>query len=551
MKNNLRLLVLFFCVVFIATSCHKPVPDLALLIPKDAASVFEVDPKALTDKLSASGIGIDSLANMFFTSKNQYALHWNDVKNSGIDLAKPVFTFNGESGSIQNGNTKSMCVIASINDKNKLVSFLKKQKPGGDFLSGGKYQYVALGNDFVAGWTDKVLIISSVTGGNSAPGTYNSGEGTLSQQQLTTLFSLNEAQSIASIGEFRDMLSKNGDIHFWSNPASQLNAVPMLGMTKLATLFEDTYTEGTIDFDNGKAVAETETHYNKTFADLLEKYPSRQIDKSMIANYPKPVNGFSIVAFNPKILFDIIHYLGFDTMADGYISQMGFTLNDVMNAFSGDIAFMMSDIFVKDDVPGVSNMNTKNGAFILNMRIGNKDAFNKMLTGLVNKNILTKNGDEYQFGNFGGHSFTIEITNDNLLIGSSDELIKSYEAANNKNVIPADVEKEINNKSMALYVDVNSILKNISTNDTTGKTVLQQAQSTFKNVIGTYDEPGGKTIKGNFELNFINNNENSLASIVKFFGILQQENIRNKISPPVFMNQIPRNDTDSSADDSD
>ena len=153
----------------------------------------------------------------------------------------------------------------------------------------------------------------------------NSADEAQSHQQLTALFTQTESNSVASISEFKNALNKPGDIHFWSNASGSLSAIPMLGMTKISSLFQDTYTDGTIDFENGKAVATAETHYNKTLSDILKKYPSKEIDKSMISRYPQPINGFGIVAFNPKVLLDILHYLGYDTMADDYISQMGFT----------------------------------------------------------------------------------------------------------------------------------------------------------------------------------------------------------------------------------
>ena len=221
---------------------------------------------------------------MFFKKNDGYAMRWNEIQNSGISLTKPFFVFNTSSGSMQNGNTNSTAVIASIDDKDKLVAFLKKQEPGGAFLSETKYQYVSLGNGHIAGWNDKVLIISMAEGNTS--GNYSSGQGTLAQQQLTTLFAQQEAASIASVGEFRDLIAKKGDIHFWSNPASKLSSIPMLGMTKITTLLQDAYTDGTIDFENGKVIATTETHVNKTLSDMLNKYPAREIDENMLKQLP-------------------------------------------------------------------------------------------------------------------------------------------------------------------------------------------------------------------------------------------------------------------------
>ena len=89
MKNKFSLPVIISFLLFAFSSCKQNVPQLALYVPKDAASVFVIDVKAITDKINSSGITLDSLANMF--NKNENGLHWSDIENSGIDLTKSVF----------------------------------------------------------------------------------------------------------------------------------------------------------------------------------------------------------------------------------------------------------------------------------------------------------------------------------------------------------------------------------------------------------------------------------------------------------------------------
>ena len=81
---------------------------------------------------------------------------------------------------------------------------------------------------------------------------------------------------------------------------------------------------------------------------------------------------------------------------------------------------------------------------------------------------------------------------------------------------------------MAMYVDVNGLLKNFNVHDSSGKAVLQNAQSTFKNFIYTADKTSGQTFTGNAEINFINTNQNSLASIIKFISIIHQQHLMHK-----------------------
>ena len=541
MKNRFPVFAIL-CVAMIAfAACEKPVSQFALYIPKDASLVFTVDTKAVMDKIASSGMTIDSVVNMLTEQNDEQALRWTDIKNSGVDLNQPVSFFSKETNSIQSGNMKSNGLIAQVEDAKKLEAFLKKERPDNDILSGGKYKYISLGDGAIGGWTDKIFIISSVTGGNVSPGTYSTGEGTLSQLQLTTLFTQDKSASIASVDEFNDMLSKKGDIRFYTNSSVNLAQAGMLGMTKAKELLQGGYTEGTINFEKGKMVAAAETHNNKTLADMLGKYPSKEINKDMLTNYPNPVNAFGIIAFNPKVLADILQYLGFDMMANGYTSQMGFSINDIFNAFSGDIAIIVSpgkENSSETETPDYKLSAKYYSAFLLNMGIGDKVAFNKVMSGLLNKQVLTKSGDQYQLGTHGGHGFVIEATGDNFYISSGDALIKAYEAGNNKSSLPADVDKEISNKSMAVYIDIAALL-NTKAKDSSLDIHLHDrslafnntraaAKETFKNFIASTDKGDGKTMKANLELNFVNAGENSLASFVKFMAIAHKENPDHK-----------------------
>jgi len=538
MKHKFLSAVIVTMFVF---GCKKPVSPLAEFIPKGAATIFMVDVNGIKDKVNSSGITIDSLVHLLSDDQTGNAIRWSDITNSGIDLEVPFFIFSDQNNSIQNGNTANFGLVAQIENEGKLIDFLKKHNPGAEVKQDSKYKYMELRHGYLAGWKNNILIaLGSIYGGAGS-------DEARSHQRLTTLFTQNESASIASVGEFRDMMKKTGDIHFWINASSNLASFGMLGMTKLGSLLQDTYTEGTITFEKGKAKASAETHYNKTLSDILSKYPSREIDKTLISRYPDPVNGFGVVAFSPKVLIDILQYLGFDTMADGYLSEAGFTTTDVVNAFKGDIGVIFSDFRIEEGaIPNMPGINTKRPAaqFLLNAVIGDKAAFNRVMNGLVKQRILTKNGDQYQLGIVGGHDFVIEATPDNFFIASDDALIKAYESSNNKSGLSPDVEKEINGKSSAMYVDIGKLLdtsRQVALHDAyvfsdSGKTWLA-AKSTFRNVIGYTEKGDGKTTRSAFELNTVNQNENSLASLVKFIAVVQHEDWRHRksvdIHPPI------------------
>jgi hypothetical protein len=534
MKNKISTIAaICFAIVFFA-ACKKPSSQLALYVPADASVVLTIDIKTLTDKITSSGLSIDSLTNLFSNPIGESSLNWSDIKNSGISLDKPVYVFFKEMNTVQMGNVRNSAFMAEVNNTQKLEAFLKNKKPGKNILSADKYRYIALGDDYVAGWTDKILIVSQVTGGNEAPGNYGTGEGTLSQQLLTTLFTQKKPASIADADGFEDMLAKPGDVHFYTNntPGIAMDKIP--GLSAVQPLIKDSYTAGVVNFEKGKVTASVLTHYSKELANMLDKYPSKKINTDMISNYPDTLTGFVILSFNTGIITDLLHYAGVDNMTDGYTSTLGFTSRDVVNAFSGDIALLFSYNRSTAEQLALSH----NISYLLNFGIADNALFNKVLNGLLDKQLLTKNGDQYRIGNTGGQGFVIERGNNNLFIASSDMLIKTYQSGSNKTPLPAGIEKQISNKSMAMYVDLNHFLNDAGAADTLTKvnphdnysmfSISQSAKQTFKDFIVTTDKGDSKTAQADMELNFVNTNENSLASLVRFISFAKADQLKNR-----------------------
>ena len=56
--------------------------------------------------------------------------------------------------------------------------------------------------------------------------------------------------------------------------------------------------------------------------------------------------------------------------------------------------------------------------------------------------------------------------------------------------------------------------------DTSDHTLMNSAKQTFKDAIVTSENISGNTIKGRLELRMVNDKENSLASLTRYFGTL-------------------------------
>lgn len=529
MKLSPKSLLLLVTVVAVFASCKKSVPKQVKYIPKDATFVLGINTKSLYEKAGKGNISLDSVFNTFSkeaadpdVTKMKNAI--GDLKDAGLDLSEQIYLFVKTGGSIMNGKSVSMATIALLKDASKFEAYLKKQKADVSIKKEAKYSYAALGNDFVAGWSSDVAIISNVSGGRNAPGSYSSGEGTLSQAQLTTLFEQKDDESAGSISEFRDLVKESADAFFWYNSSSALDQVPMLGMTKISDLFKDAYTAGTINFEDGKIVADTKSYSSKALQDILKKHPSQDLDLKMVTQYPSSnIDGFVSFSFNPELLIDILKYSGFDGQANQVFGDLGFTATDVAKAFKGDIAAVVSDLSViTKPNPYYPAVTTKQPEvkFIFNAKVGDKASYEKVMGALEKKGLISKSGNEYRITSFNvGVPYSID--DKNILFGLDSAVLQSYKAGNGNANLPDDIKSKSSGQAAAVFIDINKILTAIPL-DSGAKAeevaLMDKAKATFKNVSATTGHFDGKLSKSEIEFKFVDDKKNSLVSLLEFFA---------------------------------
>ena len=507
----------------VLSSCNKGLPKQTKYIPKDATFVLGIDPKSLAGKLSGSHIAMDSLFKTF--GDTGFASHLgiknrDDIKNSGIDWQGDFFVFVNSSGSVMNGQTTSLGVVAAMKSAADLEAFLKKDYPSADIKKADNYSYVVLQYGFVAGWNGDVVILSNVfnTGHSEDMANPQTDRSIASQKQLDALFTQKEDASVASIGKFRDLVTQSADMLFWTNSSNTLASIPFLGMTKAADLLSNSYSAGTINFENGKVRMDTKYYLGKDLSDILSKYKGPTVDMSMVSRYPSPVNGYALFSFDPQIIAAIMKFIGLDVTANQFLQQIGLSLDDILNSFKGDFGVVFSDLGVtkkpNEFSPGDS-IKSNSGKFIVNVTIGDKRSYDKVASALAAKGMMAQQNGQYVFPQMNGYA--MEADDKNLIIASDADLLQQYKTGSSgRTGVPNDITDRSKGSSFVFYADIYSLLKNVPAESPESIEMLNEAQQTFKNFIATTDNYNGKTMDGVFELNTVNDKENSLVSIMKF-----------------------------------
>jgi len=526
MKKLTSFLLLALAAALIFTSCSKPAGKQAKYIPKDAYMVFSLNTKSVIDKATKGGYSVDSLIDMLADNKDSAKKakdRYEDLKNSGIDFDQPATGYLKMGGSIMAGQSVSAAGIVSLKSTSSFEAYLKKENPGKDIKKGSNYSYMELDNSSVAGWNDDVAIFAGKS--NNAANDMGSSSPAQSQEMLTTMFSLKESESIISVKGFDEMAKKTADMSFFVN-AEAMPANPMISMTKLSDLLKGSYAIGTADFEDGKIAVSFTSHQSQAMADLLKKYPAREIDLGMVEKYPGNVQGFMVGAIDPGFLPAMVQYLGFDALANEYLQKAGLTvtINDIFKAFKGDFAVVGGDFSMeKKTVTEMGGYKLEHPftsetpvfKLITNITI-DKSNYDKMAAALAEKDILELQNGQYVFPGMTG-GYIMSTTDKNLYIASGTDVLQQYIAGTGKNNLPGEVHDKIKGKVFALYFDINGIISAIPVDDHASKQAsMDNAKSTFKYVLAVGDRGDGKESTANLDFVMMNSKENSLVTLIRY-----------------------------------
>lgn len=543
---SLNWLLLF--VVFIA-SCKSSVPKQTKYIPKDASVVLAINPKKLQDKLADSKISLDSIMRSAFSSDTSMMITSNDIANSGIDFSKDIFLFVNQSGSMMNGSSVTTGVVAVLNKASAFEDFLKKKMPSLQIKKENDYSYAALKNGFVAGWNDDIALIDNVTGYSGQNGAQAAAPDA-AHQQLTALFAQKEDASLASVKQFKDANDGKADIFFWSSSNGALSTIPMVGMSKASDLFKDTYTSGAINFEDGEVDVDLKSFPNATFADTLKKYAGPKVDMDLLNKYPGAVNGYALFSFDPKLVVAILNFAGVLQTANQFLQNQGYTLDDVVKAFKGDFAIIFSNIAMQQKEVQGYKYSAPVAHLIVDAAIGDKASYDKIVSQLAKQGLMVQKNGQYvpAMLDENPQGYTMYSDNKNIVFSSDSALLKQYVAGSGKVSLPDGINSKTKGTAVSFYVDIASIL-NVVPKDSSSGEAVNAAKQTFKDVIATSDNYSNGEIKGHAELHTVNEKENSLATLTRYFGSLSQTMKRMKEATgtdDVTMPAVP----DSSAMDS-
>ena len=546
MKKYFSHFLILFTVSFTLHSCGSKNEEGAL-IPSNSLYVSVMDLESMSKNLTWEEIKTSGWYNSIKT--NSEMSDWakkvlGSPEESGINFKKNLIFFSGHTSA---GKTY-MAFSGSLVNQRDFDQFNKQNSNPGDIKKDGKISMLSLSDNQLVGWNDNNFVYLSsvrvslpeINMASGDPGNINSAPLNQSElmQECKNIFTLKKDSSLSGNKIFSALMKEKGDVRFYMNGEEVMknNPVPGIGnMLNTDVFFKNNVTTLTIEFDKGEIEVQQKQYASKELLNYFKENTGSKINKEMIERIPsQDVMAVIALSIKPDAIQNLIKLLGADGLANMFLQQAGFSLDDVSKATDGNILFVMSD--AKANVnPMDSNKFKMDFNALLAMGVKDEPSFKKIVNGA--KNLL---GEDNM-----AKEFPITLT-DKMMVISNGPYASQY--LGNESKSKFDFLDEIDDAPMGAYFDIQKMisLANSSTKPSLEKdSIVAENLKMWKNVIITGGEVKNGALEIKAEIKLMDNNTNSLKQLNSFFYTMSQlqkrmestsstgRNLDSLLTPPV------------------
>lgn len=530
MRRN-SLLILSALAILVA-SCGNKGGKSGLLVPKDAAMVLHINSSSLTSKLSWDELRQSSwFKEMSEKSTDSTARQLlEDPASSGIDTKADLVLYVRKAGA-----GSYMVFEGSLNDADKfekLLVELNKEKPK-EIKKDGDLSYMSADDEGVMLWNKSrfAFINNSDVPDMNSMGKNQGGSLKFSSDSLRAFgrdaLNLKGDDNLDSDKRFADLIKDGSDFHLWVNSSGYASPGGIASMMKLSVLFEGNVSAVSMNFDNGKITGKSKTYYNEEMSKLLAKHKPENISTAMLNRIPSS-NVAGVIAFNypPQGLQEFLKVLGVDGMANGFLADMNYSIEEFVKANKGEVLMAVSDIGMVSPKTDTTGGNVTTWGPDMNVlfatSVADEASFQKLVTILEG---VSKNMGQ---GKMPQISYQIQ---NGWFAASNNDAHKANFLAGTAGGKQAFVDK-ISGHPMGVYIDLNKIItatgsKSMATADSSAKRMYDLSLATWQDIVGYGGEYKDNVVVFDFEVNFVDKNTNSLKQLNRYFDniyLVQKEN---------------------------
>lgn len=541
MQRNIFSYCLLLLAISLLAACASKTPKELNLIPNNASVMVSINTGLVQTKLSKAGISADSIVRKLIhidTTHANLMQQYNDLLKAGIDWKNSVTIFRTTKVYPNKSFSNFTNVIIGITDSAKLSAYLSKidYLKGRDIHQEKNYAYIQMDGDGIISWNKQDVILTVQQYTEQPLGLFPDSIMHVNQpdaiskvdelhKEVNRFYNLSSSASLGAIPLVQSLFKTAADGYFYNTTTNALNTfnTGMLQLPKLADLLNNNITTATFNFDAGQIAANTNFYPNRLMKAILETYKSGKIKTGLIEHYPsKNIDMAMLFSFNPKIIDGILQQLDVAPLVDGFLDKAGIPASAIYEAFTGDVAVVLSDLNLKKNNPSKNNW----GKLFMNLCIGNTASFHKIMDKTAESGWVVKQNNTYTAGKLmEAMNITLTCDDKNMIITNDTALLKTYKAGNAPIAFNDDILKQMKGGQTFFYGDIDKVIRALNDDSTQTNVAIQH---TFKDMIIKGEGFDGTASKGTYLIRMQNTQQNSLVSILQLFPYIAEQMQKNR-----------------------
>ncbi len=538
MRRYFHSTILLFLAIGLFSACNR-LPDHARYVPKDAIAVAGINLKGLGKKIAWNMItGSKLFKEMQKRIPEQHAKDAvNGIEKAGIDALNTFYIYVKTDTRFIGGNR--ITGLVPLSDASQWEAYVKQTFPQVVIQQKGDRKEAKLGNNMFVGWSKSLLIIINIMPAET-PADGNMQQGSTVDMaalsaEMDNAFNVTKENSIVNIKRFTDLETEGHDLTFWLNYdllMSQYmsgNVAQKMGVSLSDELWKDAGFTAGFDFVKGKITGDMRYYMSADMKDIGTELGALNTDKDMLDRLPNQ-NMDMLVAMHlsPKGVKSILEKMNLLGLVNIGLSTEGLNADNVLDAFTGDMAFVMNDFslhtesvtdsFMGQTVVHQNQMPTLSMSYV--MKINKKEEFQKIIKLAEEVKGLQSIA--------GGYAIPLDDKDSVYVMMNDQFLVVSNKYANATGMLKGDFKSQkmpevaasqVTGHPVALYMDIQQMFKNIDATinqSSHDSAMIMESKKLLNNMSLTGGAFRDNAFEYHLDINFTNTDENSIIQLMDY-----------------------------------
>lgn len=537
MLRSARNYIAFLLAVALFAACSR-IPENTRYIPADAVAIVGINISSLGKKIAwnlITGSKLFKEIKKRMPADNAGAA-LGGIENAGFDVSNTFFVYTKPDTRFENGIYT--VGLLPLDDAGQWEQYMTRVFTGVVTTQRNGRKEARLGTGMYVAWTPELLIVVNavlLTEDEEGNITANESADMLPlQAEVDRAFMVPTANPINALDRFNKFAKKGYDLAFWINYGklvnnySDLMQLSINGVSLATGDWKDAILTAGFNFTKGKIAGDVRYYLPAMVAEVTKEFGEVVADKEMLDRLPKSeLDLLMSMHISPKGVKALLEKAGLFGLTNVGLTTQGLDVDYVLDAFSGDMAILISDFslgaeMVSDPFMGQMVTHKKQKAAMsvtCVVKAANVANFNRLLEmTTADQMIKTSNGyilplstrDSVHLVQQG--KFAVISNNRNYAYGFYDGRFKNEQ-------LPDLVSEKVYDRPFAFFLNIRKLFRNVDPAVSTSprdSAMIAESKKLLDNVV----LQGGKFVddayKFSMEVNFINKDENSILELLDF-----------------------------------